>query len=137
MGLYLCAFKDDEEIEGVDVGSYSDYGRFTDAIVFNLEKGKRGDRFPLITLHPDSDGEWQVSDLDTLESSLREIRFAFEQLPSAPLEEAWQKQVAKILGLKLENLSSCFFDVDGEPLLDRLIDLTSKAKAAGVPILFQ
>ena len=31
MGLYLCVFRDDEELLGVDVGSYDDFERFRDA----------------------------------------------------------------------------------------------------------
>src|SRR5206468_1590548 len=58
MSLYLCIFRGDEEIEGVEVGSYADFGRFRDTVAEKLEDGRQGSRFPLLQLHPDSEGEW-------------------------------------------------------------------------------
>jgi len=137
MGLYLCAFAEEDEIEGIDVGSYSEYGRFVETIVAILENAERGSKYPLITLHSDCDGEWSAKDLDTLQANLVEIREAFRKLPAFAIEERWQKQIAKTHGLKQDNLSDCFFDVDGEPLIDRLLDLIQKAKASEVAVLFQ
>ena len=39
VGLYLCAFIDDEEIEGVEVGSYADFNCFREAVVAVVEDG--------------------------------------------------------------------------------------------------
>ena len=48
-----------------------------------------------------------------------------------------QKQVIKTIGLQVTNLYGCFFDVDGESLLERLIGLTRLSQERNLPILFQ
>ena len=39
MGLYLCVFDEDEELEGVEVGSYSDFEFFRSSVTELLEQG--------------------------------------------------------------------------------------------------
>ena len=68
MSLYLCIFDEEEELDGVDVGAYSDFGYFRNTIVRELERGKAGSRFPMLILHPDCDGEWTIADCVKLES---------------------------------------------------------------------
>lgn len=136
MGLYLCVFEGDEELEGVEVGSYADWGRFVEAVVA-LEGGRRGARFPLITLHPDSDGQWSPDDAITLAAQLGEIEAALKKAPPAPPAGGWQAAVAKQLGLRFASLYDCFFDVDGEPLVERLGALAREAAVRRLPILFQ
>ncbi len=46
MGLYLCVFDEDEELDGIDVGSYADYNIFRNAVVEMLEDGKPGSKYP-------------------------------------------------------------------------------------------
>ena len=46
MGLYLAIFDDGQEVDGVDVGSYSDFTAFRDAVIKNLERGMRVHDFP-------------------------------------------------------------------------------------------
>jgi hypothetical protein len=41
------------------------------------------------------------------------------------------------LGRQPASLAGCFLDVDGEPLLDRLIELTDVAARVSRPISFQ
>ena len=45
MSLYLCVFDDGEELDGIDVGSYEDFGRFRDAISTSSRTAKGGPVF--------------------------------------------------------------------------------------------
>lgn len=61
MGLYLCIFAGDdgdEELDGVEVGGYDDFGEFPDLIARLLEGGTWASRFPVLMTHPDSHGDW-------------------------------------------------------------------------------
>lgn len=43
MGLYLCVFAagdHDEDMEGVEIGGYDDFGDFRDTIADKLEEGR-------------------------------------------------------------------------------------------------
>lgn len=137
MGLYLCIWDESDEIEGVEVGSYADYGRFIEAVVKHVEGGTKGAMCPTLTLHSDSDGEWDAATCVKLRSELELIADSFLKLPPIPLTEPWQAKVAKTVGLKPGVLSDCFFDVDGEPLIHRLKALCDVAIERGRPILFQ
>jgi hypothetical protein len=138
MGLYLCVFSDEEEIDGVEVGSYADFGLFRDCIEDRLEQGVRGSRFPTLMLQADSDGCWSpiearelLAELDMIAQELR------AQPPIVPQATTWQAGVTKLLGLRPQNLAECFIDVDGEPLLERLGGLCRTSMESGLPILFQ
>jgi hypothetical protein len=137
MSLYLCVFEKDSEVDGVDVGRYSDFAEFRHAVHEQLEKGSVGSRFPVLLLHSDCDGMWSPQECTRLKAELETIRQAFTALPGVELPSGWRKDVAKLLGIKPSNLHECFFDVDGEPLVDRLIDLCQVAIEVGSPILFQ
>jgi hypothetical protein len=137
MGLYLCIFDGDDEIDGVDVGAYSDFGVFRNAVRTHLESGYAGAKYPTLMLHSDCDGEWTVEDCKVLEAELEQIGARFKELPAEGFEAEWQKSVAKSLGLKPGSLYDCFIDVDGEPLVERLIYLCRLAQKHGKPILFQ
>lgn len=137
MGLYLTIFDDDEEIEGVEVGSYSDFNYLRDIIVNKLENGLAGSRFPTLNLHSDCDGEWSSEDASNLEKELKNITKEFEKLPPVPYNSDWQSEVAKTFGIKPKNLLECFFDVDGEPLLARFLKLSKLSQELKLPILFQ
>jgi hypothetical protein len=57
MGLYLCVFVDDatdEEVDGVEVGSYEDFGRLRATVAERLEPDGWGTSFPVLMSHPDS-----------------------------------------------------------------------------------
>jgi hypothetical protein len=137
MSLYLCIFDDDEELGGVDVGAYSDFGNFRKTIADVLENGQAGSRFPLLMLHPDCDGEWSVNDCQKLESELKTISAELKKQPPREFFSGWQKNAAKQFSLHPMNLYDCFIDVDGEPLLERLLDLVLLAESRGLPIIFQ
>ena len=138
MGLYLCVFDGDEELEGVEVGSYADFGDFRDAIAQQLEGGRPGSRFPVLMLHSDCEGSWGAEEAGRLESELRTIAAELRERPSVPFPPgSWRAEVARQLGLKVRTLLDSYIDVDGEPLVERLIELTKIAVRAGKPILFQ
>ena len=122
MSLYLCIFREDEEIEGVEVGSYDDFGRFRDTVAAKLENGHQGSRFPILQLHPDSDGQWTVDECRGLTAELERIQKELSRLPPATFA-ADQEAIAEELNLVPRNLSESFIDIDGEHLLSRLIDL--------------
>ena len=136
MGLYLAIFDEDDELDGVEVGAYADFSTFRDAVVVNLEGGLRGSRFPILGLHSDCDGDWSPNEAAALEAELQTIAQEFAEFPPIPLG-GWKAYVAKRLGLNPTNLCDCFFDVDGEPLLERLIGLARLAQNRKLPILFQ
>ena len=137
MSLYLCVFDDDEELDGVDIGAYSDFGDFRNTIMRELESGTAGSQFPALMLHSDCDGEWSVQDCEKLEQELEMISAEFKQRAPKPFFAEWQKNVAKQCGLHPGNLYDCFIDVDGEPLLERLLGLAKLARRRELPILFQ
>jgi len=137
MGLYLCIFNGDEEIDGVEVGPYADFDNLRDSIVRELESGKAGLKFPTLILHSDSDGEWSPGESAQLEKELEAISDEFRHRPPISLSSDWQKQVAKNFGLRINSLYDCFFDVDGEPLLERLINLAKLSQSHNLPIIFQ
>jgi hypothetical protein len=137
MGLYLCVFDEDEELEGVDVGSYSDFEFFRSSVTELLEDGIAGSKFPTLIIHSDSDGEWSVSESETLRHESTTIAHGFKQLPPTQFHAEWQQQLGKLLGLKPASLYECFIDVDGEPILDRLIQLCDVAIERKLSILFQ
>ena len=137
MGLYLCVFDEDNELEGVEVGSYSDFDFFRSSVSELLEGGISGKKFPTLMIHSDSDGEWSVSECETLKHELTTIANEFQHLPGIRFRAGWQQEVSNLLGLRPESLYDSFIDVDGEPLLDRLIQLCNVAIERDLPILFQ
>ncbi|MDA9529570.1 Imm70 family immunity protein [Bradyrhizobium sp. CCBAU 25338] len=137
MGLYLCIFDGDQELDGVEIGSYADFGAFRDCVVRELEGGIAGSKFPTLILHSDSDGQWSPSEARELEKELQSIGEEFRRRPRIPINSEWQRQVAKTVGLRIDTLYDCFFDVDGESLLERLINLARLSQRRGLYILFQ
>lgn len=137
MGLYLCVFDGDEEVEGVEVGSYADFGLLRDTIHERLEGGVCGARFPTLMNHSDCDGTWSPGEAELLQAELATIAVELAALAPIPLDVEWKKSVARTVGLKPANLLECFFDVDGEPLLDRLRALCACSIRRELPILFQ
>ena len=137
MGLYLAIFEDENEVDGVEVGAYDDFGAFRDAVVEKLEAGKAGSKFPTLILHSDCDGHWSPSEAAKLEKELEQIAQGFRRLSPVPLGSGWKRKVAQSFGLRIESLYDCFFDVDGEPLVERLVGLTKLSQRRNLPILFQ
>src|SRR5262245_41904554 len=116
---------------------YEDWSVFIKAIVGHLEGGQRGSRFPLLTLHSDCDGEWSPSECVALEKAIDEIARGFGDLPAEPPADGWKADVTKLFGLRFRTLRDCFFDVDGESLIDRLRELAKLAQRINRPIMFQ
>lgn len=137
MGLYLCAFDGDEEIDGVEVGSYADFNFFRDAVVAVVEEGNRGSKCPTLQNHHDSDGQWSLEEAASLIRELELIGKGLSEKPPVEFNSPWKKTVAASIGLLPRNLLECFFDVDGEPLVDRLRGLAEKSLNREAPILFQ
>jgi hypothetical protein len=137
MGLYLTIFDDDEEIEGVEIGLYSDFNYFRNLVVSQLEDGKVGVKYPMLNLHSDCDGTWSVEESIRLKEELKDISIALKKFPPVKFNSDWQRKVAKSHGIVPKNLQDCFFDVDGEPLLERLIKLCEISQQKNLPILFQ
>lgn len=138
MGLYLAVFDGEQELEGVEVGSYADFGVFRDAVAEHLERGSAGSRFPTLMLHSDCDGSWSPEESAHLQLELEQIADEFRRLPPLDLApNSWQSEVAKSFGIKPGNLYESFFDVDGEPLIDRLLELIKVSRGRGKEILFQ
>jgi hypothetical protein len=119
VSLYLCIFDndlDDDELEGVEVGSYTDFHEFRLAVNKELERGPWGSRFPTLMNHHDSDGQWSPDEARLLERELTAIREG--------VRSAWPAARA-------------YLDVNGAPLVDRLIELAALSAVTGRPIWFQ
>jgi hypothetical protein len=137
MGLYLCIFDGDEEIDGVEVGPYSDFSALRDYIVRELEPGRAGSKYPTLILHSDCDGEWSVDQCGILREELAEIIVKMKKNISVPFASEWQANVARSIGLVPSNAFESFVDVDGEFVLERLQNLVELALRRRLPILFQ
>jgi hypothetical protein len=137
VGLYLCIFDGDDEIDGVEVGPYADFGELRDYIVRELEEGKAGTRFPTFILHSDCDGEWSVDDATKLLTELEEIGGSMKAQKPVPFVSEWKSKVAKNIGLVPKSAFESFVDVDGEFVLMRIQNLVRVALEHQLPILFQ
>lgn len=137
MGLYLCVFDGDDELEGVEVGMYSDFDHLRTSIESLLENGIQGSTFPTLQLHSDCDGEWSPADCGLLMGELTAIKEALLRRPFRGFQADWQRQLGDHLGLPKVACLDEFIDVDGEPLLDRLLGLCKLAIERDLPILFQ
>lgn len=139
MGLYLCVFgsdDNDDDLDGIEVGTYDDFDKFREEIHRRLEPGEDwGARFPTLLQHSDSDGEWTVAECRTLRDELTAIRTEFVAI-DAPPYTGWQAEAAGHAGHRATDLATYFIDVDGEILLDRMNDLARLAIETGRPITF-
>lgn len=138
MGLYLTIFDGDDEVDGVEVGRYEDFHAFRHNVTELLEGNDLGSRFPTLIMHSDCDGEWTPEESAQLIDELGVIDESFKQMPAKPeLMDGWKSDVARTFCLEINTLNDCFFDVDGEPLIERLIDLARLSIEKKKPILFQ
>jgi hypothetical protein len=139
MGLILCVYEGREagdDIDGFQVGSYSDFGAWREFIAANLEAGQWGSRFRTLMMHSDCDGEWSPDDCITLKRELAIIRDEMARLPVVPFHSAWQQQVADELALRQHSALDCFINVDGETLVDAIARLAELAVVRRRPITF-
>jgi len=140
MGLYLCVFgagDGDDELDGVEVGSYGDFGRLREAVAEHLEPAGWGSRFPVLMNHVDNDGEWTPAEAVELEKEIQTIDAELAKVPPQPLPTGWQIEVAKEFDLVPTALNECFFDVNGDSVFERITDLCRLSAREGVPIIFQ
>lgn len=137
MGLYLTVFDGDDELDGVEVGSYSDYDTFIQCVIENVENGKKGSVCPVLTLHHDSDGEWSSQEANDLRSELVTIQSELKLVPPVNHDVDWVAQIMDEISLKPSSAYESFIDVDGELLVDRLMSLTELSVSKSLPILFQ
>lgn len=136
MGLYLCVFRGEEELAAVEVGSYEDFEAFRDAARAIDRRVFR--RFGTLRVNVAPTTHWSPRDARRLGAELGELRAALEKLPARPFPAgSWQAALAAELGLAPASLLDCFIDVDGAPLVDRLLALCRVAVESGQPILFQ
>jgi hypothetical protein len=85
VGLYLCVFAspaDDDELEGVEVGSNDDFHVLRATVADQLENGRWASRFPVLMSHSDSDGDWSPEEAATLGRELRTIETELRALPA-------------------------------------------------------
>jgi Immunity protein 70 len=137
VGLYLCIFDGKDEIDGVAVGPYSDFGGLRDYVIRELEKGRAGSRFPTFILHSDCDGEWSVKECASLRTELAQIRLAMQARPPVPFVSDWQRNVAQSFGLSPKNAFESFVDVNADFVLERIQELVDIALERQLPISFQ
>jgi len=138
MGLYLCVFDGDEEIAGLDCGSYEDFGRLRDFVTRELEGGAWGLTYPTLQVHSDCDGEWPPEDCQLLRDELADIAQRMQRLPAMPFPAGgWQAGVASELRLSPANALESFIDPQGAPVVERLRELVEVALERGQPIVFQ
>lgn len=136
MGLYLCVFRDDEELYGIDVGAYEDWERFRGEA--RARDGRIFRRFGTLRVHVSPTTHWSPRDAARLGGELARLREALKREPPRPLAPgSWQAELAAERGLAPATLADCFFDVDGVPLFDGLAELCRLAIETGQPILFQ
>ena len=98
MGLYLCVFagtEADDEIDGIEVGSYEDFGRLRDVVAQRLEPDGWGSRFPVLMGHPDSDGQWTPDESMALEAELGVICAELAQGCPRSSCRGWQADTAR------------------------------------------
>src|SRR5262245_7207498 len=91
MGLVLCVYEgrdSGDDLDGFQVGSYSDFGAWHDFIVAKLEGGHWGRWFPSLMMHSDCDGEWSPEDCIALKRELAVIRDEMARLPVVPFHSA-------------------------------------------------
>jgi hypothetical protein len=136
MGLYLCVFQDEEELDGVDVGSYDDFELFRSAA--RALDGRLFRRFGTLRTNVTPTTSWSPKAAARLAGELTTLEVELRRLPPRPFPEgSWQAELAHERGLVPQSLNECFFDVDGEPLVGRLLALCRRSVESKQPILFQ
>jgi hypothetical protein len=137
MGLILYVFGTDlggdeepEELAECQVGHYSDFACFRNAIEAKLDASK----YPLLMQHSDCDGEWACAELALLEKELNDIARRFKELPPEEPENAFEHTAEHRIGAT--SLYDCFHDVDGENLFKSILKLCAAARENNRPITF-
>lgn len=82
-------------------------------------------------------GQWTPEEASRLLTEFDLIETAFSNAPPMAFNADWKKRVAKDAGIDPKSLLDCFFDIDGEALIERLRGLAKVSIESDVPILFQ
>lgn len=131
MSLYFAVFtEDDDELDGFQVGTYHDYGKFIDAVKEKIES----EFCSVLINHHDSDGYWSSQECQSLIKELNYIKSELAKLPPHKIEYDWAKQSAYEQG---DSLNSSFQNVDGEPMADALLVLCELAVRNNARLYFQ
>lgn len=133
--MEFCILSGDSVIETVSTGSVDDFYYFRDSIHSALEEGEFGSKFPIFMRRFEPD-KWQVEEIGLLQRELKTIAEAFKKLPPEPLDSHWKSRAA-CSGARYANLYEVFVDADGEPLLERLINLCRVAQREKKPIVLR
>lgn len=139
MGLYICVFDptDDEELDGVEVGTTRDFGFFRETVSERLEgAGRRGSRFPTLMGHDGVDGEWAPDEAAALVSELETTRLELAALAPLDADTCNSGMMEDIEG-EPSSLAESFLDINGDLLVDRLLDIARLAAAHHLPVSFQ
>jgi hypothetical protein len=136
MSLYLCVFRGEEELDGVDVGSYEDFERLRD--VARSIDGRVFRRFGILRTNVSPTTAWRPRAAARLEAELRAFAQELRSRPPRPFPDgSWQARVAAARVTAPATLYDCFFDVEGRPLVERLLALCRLSIETRQPILFQ
>ncbi len=136
MGLYLCVFRDEEELDGVEVGSYDDFERFRD--VARSVDGRVFRRFGTLRTNVSPTTSWSPKAAARLATELTRLGEELRRMAPRPFPPgSWQAEVARERGLQPATHYDCFFDADGAPLVERLVGLCRVSVESRQPILFQ
>ena len=131
MSLYLAVFSEEgEEIDGFQVGTYSDYGRFIDTVKANVKL----EVCKLLTEHHDSDGFWTTDECNLLINELEQIKNTLSALPPSRIDFDWATDFDYKIG---RNLDESLQNVDEEPMTSALIDLCKIAVRNNAKLHFQ
>jgi hypothetical protein len=131
MTIRLYVANDAGELDAVQTATEDDFMFFRDSVHLALEDGKFASRFPVFfkTFYSD----WAREDVRELERELREIHAAFRQLPPNPPDVHWRRRL-RHSGRSPASLAEVFVDVNGSPLIERLIALARIARKARLPM---
>lgn len=140
MSLYLCVFdfsdNFENEIMGVEVGSYSYFGVFRDCICKYVENNQRGSRCPYIMNHEDSNGVFTPNDCSNVLHELSLIKGVFTNIP---LDNDIIANMPNLLQNKkpCKTLADCFVDIDGCNLIEQLTLICKCSIETNLNLYFQ
>ncbi|MFG0251629.1 MAG: Imm70 family immunity protein [Phycisphaerales bacterium JB038] len=140
MSLCIALFEDDlvdQEIDGLEWGGCDDFEAFRARVADELLEGDWRRGFPVLLTVVDNSAGWPADHVADLAVELRAIAEAFDALPSELHDpESWQASVLAQLGREPSSLREFFIDVDGQPVIDRLLELAEQAATLDRPLSF-
>ena len=131
MGVRLSVRDGGGELGAVETATEDDFMYFRDSVTAALEPNGYGTRFP--TFMQKFFSSWEAGEVAALERELKELHAAMRQLPPNPADGNWSSKLAGS-GRGPETLAEVFVDIDGAPLVERLIALAALARKKGVGV---